>query len=133
MKRSILILVAAALLPIGSMAADKNERYRITYGPDHGSCAAFLLALNECKHGRCGDLKTFSDWLMGYITSYNSSTPDTFDIVAKTNLNSVNSRLEEFCKHDPSDYFATAVKQLMVELYPTRQKIRPEPYIETPK
>ena len=133
MKRSTLIFVAAVLLPIGSLAADKNGRYRITYGPDHGSCEAFLLARNECNHGRCADLKTFSDWLMGYITSYNSSAPDTFDIVANTNLKSVNRRLEYFCKQDPSNYFEAAVKKLMVELYPTRQEIRPEPYIETPK
>jgi len=125
-----LLFMAALLMPIGCWASDKNGKYRETYTADHGSCASFLLAQNECRHGRCRDLNTFSDWLMGYITSYNSSTPDTFDIVAKTNLKSTILWLGKHCKQNPSKSFPKAVESLMIELYPTRQKVRPEDWIE---
>ena len=89
----------------------------------HGSCAAFSLAVNECNHGHCRDLNAFSDWLMGYITAYNSSTPDTFDVVANTDLKSALQWLGHYCKQK-------AVEKLMVELSPTRQKLRPKDWVE---
>jgi hypothetical protein len=120
----------ALLLPIGCWASDQNGKYRETYTPDHGSCASYLLAQNECGHGNCRDLNTFSDWLMGYITAYNSSTPDTFDIVANTNLKSTILWLGNYCKQNPSKSFSQSVESLMNELYKTRQKERPKDWIE---
>ena len=125
-----LLFMAALLMPIGCWASDKNGKYRETYTADHGSCASFLLAQNECSHGRCRDLNTFSDWLMGYITSYNSSTPDTFDIVAKTDLNNSIIWLGNYCKQHPSNKYSQAVQSLMIELYPKRQKLKPKDWVE---
>ncbi|MFN2170919.1 MAG: hypothetical protein ACK2UF_05765 [Candidatus Promineifilaceae bacterium] len=125
-----LFIIVALLLPIGCWASDKNGKYRETYTADHGSCASFILAKNECNHGNCRDLNTFSDWLMGYITSYNLSTPATFDIVAKTNLKFTILWLDNYCKQNPTKSFPQAVASLMTELYPTRQKERPKDWIE---
>jgi len=67
---------------------------------------------------------------MGYITSYNLSTPATFDIVAKTNLKFTILWLDNYCKQNPTKSFPQAVASLMTELYPTRQKERPKDWIE---
>jgi hypothetical protein len=128
MKR--LLFVITLLLPFGCWASDKNGKYRETYTADHGSCASFLLARHECNNGNCRDLNVFSDWLMGYITSYNVSTPDTFDIVAKTNLKSTIQWLGNYCRQNPTESFPQAVESLTSELYPTRQKERPKDWRE---
>ena len=125
-----LIIAIVVVLPIECWAADKNGEYRETYPADHVTCESFLLAENECKHGRCLDLKTFSDWLMGYITSYNSNTPDTFDIAAKTDLKNSIIWLGNYCKQHPSNKYSQAAQSLMNELYPIRQKIKPKDWVE---
>jgi len=124
------IFTIVLLLPIGCFASDEFGKYRVTYPPDHVTCDSFLLAVNECNHGHCVDLKTFSDWLMGFITAYNLSTPDTFDIVAKTDMKSSITWLTNYCKQNSSKEYADAVHGLMIDLYPTRQKVRPKNWVE---
>ena len=125
-----LILAIALLLPIACSASDKFGRYRVTYPPDHVTCNSLVLAVNECDHGHCVDLKTFGDWLMGYISAYNQGTPDTFDIVANTDMKSSMTWIVNYCKQHPSSEYADAVHGLMIDLYPSRQKVRPKNWVE---
>ena len=111
-------------MPLGCYAADKNGKFRETYPPDHVNCEAYLLAVNECNHRHCGDIKTFSDWLMGFVTAYNMQTPNTFDIVAKIDLKTALNWLASYCKKNRTKKYSKAVHSLMIELYPKRQKMR---------
>ena len=124
MKKFIFTIVL--LLPIGCFASDEFGKYRVTYPPDHVTCDSFLLAVNECNHGHCVDLKTFSDWLMGFVTAYNMQTPNTFDIVAKIDLKTALNWLASYCKKNRTKKYSKAVHSLMIELYPKRQKMMPK-------
>ena len=124
MKRFILIVIL--LLPLGCYAADKNGNYRETYPPDHTNCEAYLLAINECNHKHCGDLNTFSDWLTGFVTAYNLKSPNTYDMVARTDLKTAIIWLNSYCKKNRSSNFSKAAHSLMNTLYPYRQKLMPK-------
>ena len=119
-------MAVVLLLPLGCYAADKNGKYRETYPPDHTNCEAYLLAINECNHKHCGDLKTFSDWLMGFVTAYNLKSPNTYDMVARTDLKTSLVWLSKYCKKNRSSKFSKAVHTLMIVLYPYRQKVMPK-------
>jgi hypothetical protein len=115
---------------MAARASDKHGKYRETYSAGYGTCAAYLLAVNECNHSHCRDLNAFSDWLMGYITAYNTGTPDTFDIVAHANLKSTLEWLAQYCRKNPQQSFSQATAKLMLKLSPSREKLRPKDWIE---
>lgn len=130
MKRSTLIFLSALLFPLGCSAADANGKYRNFSPQNFDSCGEFIGTIDDCKQGRCSKLRLFKVWSAGYLTSYNSFTPDTYDIAggreADTTDESTLLWLEDYCRQHPSTTYAEALKRLTIALYPTRIKVAPQ-------
>jgi hypothetical protein len=104
--------------------------YRDISPPGYETCSEFVEVSDECKEGYCTRFAVFRSWLQGYLTSYNLMAPDTYDIAAGKGRDATDKSLENwvanYCKQNPSKPFAEAVRELTIELYPTRHKKMPE-------
>ena len=65
-------------------------------------------------------------WISGYITAYNTMTPDTWDILGNTDMDSVYLWIDKFCQENPLGHLASAMQDLTDELYPNRTVKAPE-------
>jgi hypothetical protein len=126
MKISIPLLLAAVLLPMGCLAADRNGNYGSSLPKDIKDCNDYIAALDNCLGGHCYKQNLFNAWLNGYITAYNAYVSDTFNIIGDRNPASLNYWLADYCKKNPQDSFDTAVGHLMSELRPQRTKEKPK-------
>jgi hypothetical protein len=59
-------------------------------------------------------------WVSGYISAYNRWTPDTYNILAGSDIHSVMQWLENYCRTNPMKNLANGMDDLMVELHPRR-------------
>ena len=61
-------------------------------------------------------------WIAGYVSAVNKLTPDTFNILGKTNMKSLIISLENYCRGNPFAESSTGLREMIDELYPQRQK-----------
>jgi hypothetical protein len=127
MKR--LIFAVALLLPIGGWSNDENGYFRpylmIGKAFNFTTCENFVNARVLGREGHFNAQNQFNQWLDGYLTAYDMFTPDTFDIAAGKDIETLDVWLENYCKQHPYNLFNKAVESLTFELYPTRQKTAP--------
>lgn len=125
MKKSAILLLTALLLPVICSGADKNGNFGSSLPADYKYCDSYIAALDACINGHCYKQNIFNAWLNGYITAYNANVADTFNIIGKRDMASLNYWLADYCKKNPRSFFDTAVSHLMVELAPQRIKEKP--------
>lgn len=61
-------------------------------------------------------------WVAGYITAYNLWTPDTWDILGTSDLDSAMLWLETYCKANPLESLGMGMHYLINELRPKRHR-----------
>ncbi len=126
MKRTIFVLVMLFFLPATVNAADINGAYNIVFAKGQmGSCGLYVTARDEQRRGKYRKINTHITWIYGYMTAYNTLTPDTYDIMGQTDRSAILRWLENYCKQNPLKRFAEAMELLTAELHPRR--IRKEP------
>ena len=63
-------------------------------------------------------------WLAGFLTAYNLLSPDTYNILGNSDMQSALVWLDNFCRANPLEDFSTAASALVAELYPKRHRTR---------
>ena len=63
-------------------------------------------------------------WLAGFLTAYNMLTPDTYNILGNSDLQSALIWLDNFCKANPLENISAGAAALVTELYPKRHRTR---------
>jgi len=114
MAIAVLCLWAAA-----GQAADGDGRYFIL-GPGKAPCHDFIAA----KEG-AGD-HLYASWMTGYLTAINETRPDTYSIGGIVTGDQIMLGLENYCRRNPDQLFATAAESLVRALEPHRLAAPPQ-------
>lgn len=64
-------------------------------------------------------------WWAGYMTAANRFTPDTYDVLGDTSIDTMNGMLLRFCNEDSNQLFALAVHKALLQLHPNRTRKSP--------
>ena len=110
-----LLLLVLLLTSTLAWSADESEKYR-TMGVR--SCEIYVRAQCENSWSKI----TIEAWIAGYITAYNYQTPNTYDIRANGDLDSIMLWLDNWCRANPREDLAGGMEVLTEELYPKRHK-----------
>jgi hypothetical protein len=98
-----------------SMAADKSGNIAI-WGAGQKSCFSYSKARENEDDGY------YKYYLMGYLTAYNTQTPDTYRLSGDKSLTDILSWLDDYCETKQVSGFDQAVIEFIVEQYPHRHK-----------
>jgi len=112
---SLIVLVLSFAITTPVIAADKDSMYA-TQGPI--SCGIWVKDRQKDGWAFASDAL----WIAGYITAYNSQTPDVFDILNKTDMESVFLWMDKFCQENPLNKMAQGMEVLTNELWPNRKR-----------
>jgi hypothetical protein len=116
LKKAFLIMLAMATVwPV--LAADENGVYWI-YGVGRQNCSTFLEAR---KAGGFEEI-SYKNWIMGYLTAVNHTTPHTYDILGKAEIQGALTWLDRHCEKYPDETMYMAMPNLMAVMYPQRQQ-----------
>jgi len=113
--------VSAVLLlaPAAAWTADKDGDLALyAWGCDKYSAA---LSSQEKSRG-IGNI-AMRNWVSGYITAYNTWTPDTYDILGSSNVEDAMKWLENWCKANPTKGTPEGMSRLVEELYLRRHRV----------
>jgi hypothetical protein len=116
MKRNnwlhVLLLITLFITGIDARAGTNNQRHPfVAYDRGQDTCGQFIDAsrLNQQEN------MTYSIWLAGYITAYNTLNPDTSDIINLQNPRDPSPMagpmawIEKYCLDHPMSSFLIAV------------------------
>ncbi|MEQ8234973.1 MAG: hypothetical protein RLW61_01645 [Gammaproteobacteria bacterium] len=112
-------LVPALLLAASSStagAADAAGNYAI-WGAGSRSCHQFERARDDSTA-----LASFRDYLMGYLTAYNTLAPQTYDALGGLSLEDALAWVDDYCDLHKIDSFERAVAQLIVSRHDARSR-----------
>lgn len=117
-------------------AMDKNGRY-FAYGVGQRTCEDYikfrekrLETLERHERYTKDELyeivdKIVEHWIAGFVTAHNYYVTDTYDLIGKTTMDEMKSRLEKICRADPKEHFVEAIIVLVQDLNPQRVKTDP--------
>ena len=115
------LILVAALLCTTSMcgsAADKAGNYAI-WGLGGSSCHAFLKAQNQPT------AENYQNFLMGYLTAFNTLSSDTYSATAGQSLELSMHAIRTYCSDHQMDSFDRAIQQTLTSLYTSRLRESP--------
>ncbi|MGE0858510.1 MAG: hypothetical protein AB7I01_15795 [Gammaproteobacteria bacterium] len=118
MRRARLWLCAAltaAALP--AVAADAAGNYAI-WGAGGRSCHQFDVA-------DPAQAAAFRDFLMGYLTAFNTLAPETYDALGGESLETAVQWLHDYCDQHQMDSFERALGQLLLARHDARSRVPP--------
>ena len=113
----MLVAAAAALRP--AVAADSAGNYAI-WGAGARSCHQYRGVVDKADESRA-----FKDFLLGYLTAYNTLAPDTYNAVGGLSLVDALGWLDEYCRQHEMDSFERAIGQLLVAHHDQRMRVPP--------
>lgn len=109
-------LLAAAVLSCPAAAADSDGNFAYK-GAGAQTCGAFRASWQDGSR----DLSLYGGWIDGYLTAYNQSQPETFDIAPWQTTQTLLGLTRSVCAQLPEDTaFTQAVWQLVQALQPMR-------------
>lgn len=112
LRRLSLALVAASACG-STQAMDDNGNYAI-WGFGNKSCNAYASS-------RAADeALEFRHYIMGYLTAYNTLSPNTPNITGRKTLPELAEWLDDYCEQNPMDSFDRALKMLVTDVEPSR-------------
>ncbi len=112
--------MVAGMLAVASYswAADGAGNYAI-WGSGNTSC------FNYNKSRQAGSEQAFKDYVMGYLTAYNTISEDTYNISANMNLAAILAWLDDYCTEKQVHGFDQAVTSFVIEHHDNRHKRPP--------
>lgn len=124
--RKFVLLAVIVSMPLVSNASDEDGNFS-AHGLSMKSCGTFLTAMNEGNFQQ--DWRNYNKYLAhidGYLTAYNSETPDTYSIIGISDMDGAFSWLEKHCEENPLEPFGLALADLTRKLTSSRIKKRPQ-------
>jgi len=116
MKRlSLIVLVLSFTFAAPATAADKDGNYVLI---GRISCGDWVKDRKEESWA----LTANSSWLSGYITAYNIRTPDVYNILGSTDMESVRLWMDKYCQENPLSKLVDGMSVLTNELWPNRKR-----------
>ena len=112
MKYIILLFLLTFSVPL--MASDKNGSY---WSISIISCGDWHEERNKDSIGGT----FYQGWLIGYLSHYNQSTDDTYNILGTTDMKSVYLWIDKYCTANPLNNLDSAIYELTEELWPNRK------------
>lgn len=115
--------VCAAILCAGvaastlCRAADEDDKF-LVWGVGGSSCNTYLNARAAGKARQ----ESFTSYLMGYLTAYNTLVPDTYDIAGNMKADEMLLWLDGYCDDHKIVSFETAVHDLTASIADKRKK-----------
>lgn len=101
-----------------ALAYDAADRYAV-WGAGRQSCHSYLQARAS------GGDTPYRTFLEGYLTAYNSFTPDTYRVSGEHGLGGVLERVDEECEAHPIASFELALRRVVHALAPERARRAP--------
>ena len=80
------------------------------------SCEVFVNQLGNDRHEKF----LFAGWLNGYITAWNQTKEDTFEVASWQTLDTLAEYLRKYCTDNPDKTFYSAVSAMVTRLMPYR-------------
>ena len=111
----ILLSLSKLLVIPSSLAADSEGNYAI-WGEGGASCYKYSKARIAEKD------ESFKAYLRGYLTSFNTSSADTYSISGAKNLRSMLEWLDEYCDEKSIDSYDRAIHMLISDIEDDRYK-----------
>ncbi len=118
MKTALAILINLPFF-FGSLhAADNMGNYAI-WGKGNKSCFSYLKEKNTAAH------TAYQDYLKGYLTAYNTITPETYSISGKMDINEISEWMDDYCDKNQVHGFEQALVEFITQHHKSRLKTRP--------
>ncbi len=111
----ILLILSITFAAQRSYAADVEGNYAI-WGEGGASCFQYQKARAEKKAGG------FKSYLRGYLTSYNTSSADTYSITGAMKLPEALEWIDNYCDEKSMDSFDRAIQMLITSVEDKRYK-----------
>ncbi len=118
-KIQFLAGAVACLASCVASAADGQGNYAI-WGTGARSCDQFTQSKQDATK-----LAPFRDYLMGYLTAFNTLAPDTYDAVGDESLETTLAWLDQYCDQHKMDSFERAMGQLLLARHDQRSRVPP--------
>ena len=90
MKTIIAVLIIYLSMQGYTHAADRSGNYAI-WGKGNKSCFSYL------KDRDAGKDNAYKNYVMGYLTAYNTLTPETYNISGNLRLDDIMAWLDDYC------------------------------------
>ena len=127
-KLSLLVL----LLMAGGVWGSDSEGY--TAVVSGRSCGEFIKLLEKLAgpNADVADTPSLMDyshtlgWIAGYLSAVNWRTPDTYQILGKSEFKDAVTWLENYCRENPTNDVSRGMRALTLEFYPNRYKSKKE-------
>jgi len=98
-------------------AADEYGRYWI-YGVGRQTCETYMEAR---VNGGFAEI-SYKNWISGYLTSSNRSTPNTYNLLGETDFRGALVWIDRYCKKHPKNTIYMAMANLTAVFYAKRRK-----------
>jgi hypothetical protein len=120
LKHSLLasLLVVGVTFGTGASAADDAGNFSVQGG---ATCSKYLSE----QSSKSVVFTSYMGWVAGYMSAYNSLTPDTFSILGNSDLGGALLWIKGYCEKNPLDTVAQGMQALIWELYPKRLQKAP--------
>ncbi len=113
------LLVSLLLIFIQTAkAADESGNIAI-WGAGQKSCFSYINARKSDDDG------FYRNYVMGYLTAYNTQTPDTYRLSGNKNLAAIMKWLDEYCEASQTRGFEQALLEFTAKHYPQRYRHPP--------
>ena len=103
-----------------SAAADAKQQFYIFGEAGLMTCATLSEKLNDTATGQA-----LANWLAGYITALNRTTPDTFNLAGGPDLTALFAVVMDNCSKSPQSPVEAAVYVALDKAYAKRQVTGP--------
>ncbi len=121
MKTRMLYLAGTfACLCAGLVSAADSQGNFAIWGVGGRSCNQFAQSAQDVTQ-----TTSFRDYLMGYLTAFNSLAPETYDATGGEALETTLAWLREYCDAHKMDSFDRAVGQMLLARHDQRSRIPP--------
>ncbi len=109
----------ACLCTCLASAADSQGNYAI-WGAGGRSCNQFAQSASDATK-----TTSFRDYLTGYLTAFNTLTPDTYDGTGGAALETTLGWLRNYCDEHKMDSFERAMGQMLRARHDQRSRVAP--------
>ena len=99
-------------------AADGAGNYAI-WGVGQSSCFQFTKAIAK------DDTDAYRNYLMGYLTAFNTLSENTYSVTGKAKLTEISEWLEGYCDLHQIESFNRAIQQYVSQQFENRTTVAP--------
>ena len=115
---SAVYLITISVFVQSAHAADSAGNYAI-WGLGQSSCFQYTKAIAKEDDGR------YRDYLMGYLTAFNTLSDDTYNVAGETKLGEISEWIANYCDMHQIESFNRAIQQYVSEQFERRAKNAP--------